>query len=296
MQQNLSVANRRGTGRSRSIGSVLLVVTASAWAGHAFAIPVQERALGRSKVGTEGEVTGSLHGVVFDSIRSLPLMGAEVLLWNTTHRAVTDAEGRFSLTAIEKGGYHVTFFHPELARLGVSPVPLWVEVGTDSVHVELFTPSALTIEMAACALEGQAVGTGALVGRVSDLETGIGLPDARVTIAWEDAGTLVSRSLSTDGEGRYAACDIPAGRNLLLSGSFFDRTAFVRRASVDVGVELPGDVANDEEYRCDQQGDKEGLEKGAHDEPVKGSHQPTISASARTALEPLARILPRKES
>ena len=65
--------------------------------------------------------TGAVRGVVFDSIAQGPLAGAAVFLWNTSHRATSDSNGRFVLSDVPAGDYTLLFFHRNFGSWGSPP-------------------------------------------------------------------------------------------------------------------------------------------------------------------------------
>ena len=190
-----------------------------------------------------GKSIGSVYGTVFDSLRSEPLADALVVIWNTEHRTRTDGFGRYWLAGVEPGTYQVTFFHRRLAEMGISSVPHRATVADDSVRVDLGIPSALTVALAMCAAQERRAGTGVVVGRVSDASTGVALPDARVELSWDADGSPESLTLHTDGDGRYTACEVPAGRKVWAGATFLDRVARIRWVEVAELAGVQADIA-----------------------------------------------------
>ena len=104
---------------------------------------------------------GVIHGTVYDSIAGAPLAGAAVFLWNTSHRAVSDSEGRFRIAGVPPGTYSIVFYHERLGSLGISPGPTSVTLAeSDTLDVALATPSMLTVASAQCLAEEPVPGTG----------------------------------------------------------------------------------------------------------------------------------------
>lgn len=172
---------------------------------------------------------GSVEGVVFDSTASVPLQGADVYLWGTIHRDVTDAEGGFGLEGIRPGRYTLVFYHPRLGELGVSPGGYEVLVRPgETVRTRMAVPSQYTLLAARCALDVTdlpGAAGGPLVGRVTDAATGVAYPMARVELSWTRRGGVPSgsRELSTDAGGWYAACDAPPGVTIAVVAAFLGR-------------------------------------------------------------------------
>jgi hypothetical protein len=66
-----------------------------------------------------------------------------------------------------------------------------------------------------------AAGRSAVVGQVTDTETGLPLQETTVTIEWQEQGARRTRlERETDLEGRYAACDVPAGERVQVRAAF----------------------------------------------------------------------------
>ncbi|MDP2955416.1 MAG: carboxypeptidase-like regulatory domain-containing protein [Longimicrobiales bacterium] len=82
-----------------------------------------------------------LGGVVFDSVRGVPLAGARVFLAGTGREARSDGGGRFRIPDLPPGIFTVDVAHPDLDSLGLEVVPreMTVEEGGMS-WVELAVP------------------------------------------------------------------------------------------------------------------------------------------------------------
>ncbi len=78
----------------------------------------------------------ALEGMVVDSARRAPLAGARVFVSGTEYTAVTDAGGRFRIDGMPEGSYTVSFAHPRLDSLGVSPPAQAVSV-SDGVDAQV---------------------------------------------------------------------------------------------------------------------------------------------------------------
>ena len=180
--------------------------------------------------------TGSVTGTVHDSIQGGPLPQAMVYLHGTSHRGVSDAEGRFRIDSVPAGDYSLLFFHERLGQMGVSPGPKIINVRPDSEEtVALATPSAATVIKSQCLLEETPRHSGAIAGRVVDGSSGLPLGGAQVTLSWqqgEDPSALNTLSLQTGPAGWYRTCSVPADVPVLLSGSFFGRQGARREVTV----------------------------------------------------------------
>jgi hypothetical protein len=120
--------------------------------------------------GGVGSVGGAvLSGSVFDSTRSRPLEGAEVYLSGTSHLTRTDSDGRFRMTGLPAGIFHVGFVHPRLDTLQVFPPSPVVELipGTES-RASLAVPSFASISAVGCPENTGQRESGRVAGRILD--------------------------------------------------------------------------------------------------------------------------------
>lgn len=182
---------------------------------------------------------GSVTGTVYDSIEGGPLQDAAVFLWDTPHRAETDAEGRFVIEGVPPGSYSILFFHTRLGELGVSPGPRALSIAAGATEeVELATPSLETFVGSQCLMEGRPEGTGALSGRVTDAESGLALGGAFVELSWNEDGEPAPRTLEMNAgpDGRYRSCAVPADVPVLVSASYYGR----RNERLEVSVDTSG--------------------------------------------------------
>lgn len=190
-----------------------------------------------SQTSTAQTSPGRLVGTVFDSTRSEPLADARVVLWETSHQAITDEEGRFTMEGVPAGTYSVVFFHERLARLGVSSGARSVDVRPNrTVTLDLGTPSMVTIQKIQCVLErgGRGGAGGTATGRVRDTRTGVALPRAQVILTWrsEETGQLEKTRATADQEGWYRHCRVPRGQVVGARARFLDRSGTHREFSL----------------------------------------------------------------
>ncbi len=183
--------------------------------------------------------TGSVSGIVFDSLERRPLVGAGVQLVGGdanpgfTRTAVSDSLGRFMLADVPAGRYMLGFFHDMLDSLGLEP-PLQEVFMQRPVplRVELSIPSPLRLRAAICGTEpaAQAVApdsTAFIVGFVRDASDREPASGAAVTAEWLElsftaAGMLrrVPRLVATTGaNGWYAICNVPRDGTLAMLAS-----------------------------------------------------------------------------
>lgn len=159
---------------------------------------------------------GALRGLVWDSLRAVPLPGATVYLSGTGFSSKTDSSGSFSLTGLPEGFYRATFSHPRLDSIGVFPPGAEVQIREGrETEVSMATPSRIRTVEALCREVGFDEETSALVGTVRNSETGEVVPGAKVVLQWYDWRVDGGRELRanvrtlevrTDQLGRYRAC------------------------------------------------------------------------------------------
>lgn len=196
--------------------------------------------------------TGTLEGVVVDSLGLEAVQGATVELMGTGETTETDSTGTYFFSELPPGSYRVTFTHPKLDDFGYRPEPSTVDVARGEVtSARLRMPSRKALLAALCEAElGQERprGTGVLVGRILEEGTGLPLAGAVVRIGWADhdfsatsdneptgersaAGVeygwnwrLSTDSLGLDAvaneEGHYRACVVPELTHLTLTPSW----------------------------------------------------------------------------
>jgi len=151
--------------------------------------------------------TGSLRGVVLDSIRGGPLGGAEVQVAGQAWRTRADADGQWSLDDVPPGSYRIRFRHPVLDSLQLDPGWRPVQVAADSVsRTALVLPPLERLLALGCPdPEG-----GLLVGFVRD---GFGRPLEGVEVRVVDS-TGVARAdpapARSRPDGSYQLCGLPS--------------------------------------------------------------------------------------
>jgi hypothetical protein len=181
-----------------------------------------------------------VQGVVYDSIRSVPLQGASVFVLGTGHETRTDAGGRFSLQTAP-GDYSLAFHHPRVDSLGFQPPPVPVHMRAGVVReVRLSLPGPATLLRFEC---GARPGEGVVAGTVSD-HAGAPAPNARVELTWRSGDEGVRRIEARSGaDGRYVFCRAPVGPDL------FARAYLPDRASSPEPAALVDDAAHDVDLR-----------------------------------------------
>lgn len=169
---------------------------------------------GRSRVSR-----ASISGVVFDSLRGMPVAGARVFLSGTSLAAVTGADGSYAIDSIPPGKYLLSVLAPRLDSLLLEPPARDVVLSAAAAEqIELALPTARTLAAQLCG-EPMADTAAIVLGFVRD--TGDTKANgARVRAEWptitrqETTGRRTEPALvesTVSNRGRYALCGIPAG-------------------------------------------------------------------------------------
>ena len=152
-------------------------------------------------------VPATVSGLVFDSVSGGVLPGAEVRIAGRAARSNSDLSGRFELHDVHPGMHRLTFSHPRLDSLGVTPG--WTTIVAESgeeLEVDLAVPRWETLLALSCGEQG----AGALVGVVRSRE---GLTIGGATVEVLDALGPDSLPITdiSDQYGAYVLCDAPEG-------------------------------------------------------------------------------------
>jgi hypothetical protein len=157
----------------------------------------------------------SLTGVVDDSLRGGPLVGALVTVAGTSRRATTDAHGGFRIDSIPPGQHSIVVTHPLLDTLAltVRSAP-FTTAGGERLQVGVHTPSFDDVRENACPRGGLAAGPSILVGRVLQADSDEPAAGAAVSMVFRDLYTSNSpervRSGRADATGQFAICGLPS--------------------------------------------------------------------------------------
>ena len=202
---------------------------------------------GRTVVRAE---TGTIEGIVLDSLGAEPLRGARVGVVGSPQSVFTNAEGRFAIPGLTEGTYQLHFSHARLEMMGYVPEPVVQEVVKGGVAaVRFMMPSITDIAFEACRDQVVDEGTSLLLGWVRDAATSRPMPGAAVQVRWEKVRmvnvglenaritgeTMSGFQVNADEEGRYRICGVPANE-LLTINTIMD------------GVELAGDTTSIDEF------------------------------------------------
>lgn len=169
----------------------------------------------------QGEGTAKLTGVVFDSTSMQALDGARVAVIGTSAMGETDARGRFELGDVPAGSYWVSFYHPRLRTLGVSPPSRQVAFAAgEVVDLALSIPSEETLLLGWCMAEQPGREYGVIAGVVTDSLTGVQMPRAVVSVTPARSSSARPVEARTDETGYFRMCAVPTGVPLQLQAHF----------------------------------------------------------------------------
>ena len=222
--------------------------------------------------------SGTVHGVVFDSTRLQPLVGARVSVGGAGHSAVTDSAGRYAVRDVPAGSYTLAFASPRLDSLRFVPaeVPVSLREG-EATELNLSVPPLAAVWASACADSGQAAGKGVLVGRVHGA-AGDPQPGARVAVSWAHPGAPAgSAALVTDAQGVYRLCSAPAGPALTVRVNAPQATLTVANLRVSAGhalrqdVGLPAAADGERAGSAAAQATLSGVVRGGSGQPLAGA-------------------------
>lgn len=181
--------------------------------------------LGAPALVAQTPATASVEGTVTDSVHARPAAGAMVFLTRTSpepsefRSAVTDDKGHFRFDTLTAGTYSLAYATAYLDSLSITMPPREV-VLTDGekARVDLTTPSGATLRAAACPGLSLPRGQGAVIGQVTDADSGRPLGTAHVVVSWIDLSvdstfhpltTERGGEVAVDSLGRYRLCGVP---------------------------------------------------------------------------------------
>jgi hypothetical protein len=198
---------------------------------------------------------GRLEGTVTEALASRPASAAQVLLLkldtdgSSTLSASADARGRYHLDSLPEGRYIVQLSHPTLDSLELTMPPGTLRIaGGQTARSDFELPSGARLRELVCPGVHLDADKAIVAGHVVDAETDRPLAGAKVVVLWNEI--LVERkpirirtekrvaSVTTDREGEYRMCGIPAGRSLSMQLQYDGRAGATIRLAVsrDEGV------------------------------------------------------------
>jgi hypothetical protein len=206
--------------------------------------------------------TGAIEGSITDSVKVAPLAGALVSATRTvgghdsTFVATSDAQGHFRFDSLAVGEYALRFASPMLDSLQYGGPTTQARVTAGGVtRAALAVPSGTTIRGMACPGVDFVAGSGALLGLLTDAESGKPLEGASVAVAWSDlridpakralAEDRRTARVRVDASGQYRLCGLPTDDSLLVQVQLSGRAGAVLHMTIPDG---PGVLVRDIEY------------------------------------------------
>ena len=160
-------------------------------------------------------------GVVVDSVRGRPLVGATIVVSGTDVQGVSDSTGRFVIDSIPAGEHTMAVLHPFLDEMGLSLTTNRIAFAPGAtMAVLLATPSAQSWIGRRCSDAQRQEGAGAVIGHVLQLTGDDPVGGAlvhytgTVIIVGKDVGlrhVSITRDASATPEGDFIVCGVPPG-------------------------------------------------------------------------------------
>ena len=165
----------------------------------------------------------TLAGAIFDSTRSMPLIGADVRLAGTDYSAPSGPGGAFELTGLPEGTYAVEFRHRDFSGWGLLPGPYLVTLRRgETTRIDLAVPPSRRLFQQLCPdVKGDTLG--AVAGVLRDSATAQPVRDAVIQFNWLAYNSVRQENISarrlgvevgTDSTGYFRACGLPVSQGI----------------------------------------------------------------------------------
>ncbi len=172
----------------------------------------------------EAQATANVRGVVYDSLRRMPIPGAAVTMLGDSRTITTDDKGMFAFDGVAVGQHTFVAQHDSLNAVGLSGLSSKALVSATGANIVLAVPSFATFWKITCGDRAVPADSGLIYGtvRTIDDKTPSGVS---VDLAWTDLKigpglTIIQKrwknSALTDDRGGYAMCGVPLETNLRL--------------------------------------------------------------------------------
>lgn len=164
----------------------------------------------------------TIQGIVYDSVATRPLAGANVQLAvrddaRAPRIVLSDSAGRYRFSGVPAGRYVVGFYHDALTALGLDAVTHPIELAGDTVAtVDLAIPSSAMVRALRCG-KSDDYAQGMLVGFVRDAESHAPITGTKAVVHWQafaldSANYRVVKEQTTatiTADGMLLACHLP---------------------------------------------------------------------------------------
>lgn len=171
--------------------------------------------------GSRRPTLATVHGIVMDSTRRVPVAGARVFLSGTSFAGVTGPDGSYTIDNIAPGKYSMSVLAPRLDSLLLDP-PVHehtLNAGQEA-QVNFAVPSVRALAQQLCPGVPATDSSAVLIGVVRDT-SGSSANGASVRAEWNEftrsgSERLARRSMSIEtnarAAGRFAICGLPTDR------------------------------------------------------------------------------------
>lgn len=194
----------------------------------------------QSAVAPAQTATGTIRGVVFDSLLMKPLAKVDVTILTTGITVTTDDKGRFVFERVPVGSQQVALSSMELDSLGLGTLGMVVTViGGQVATTTVSTPSIRTLWLFRCSGASFPGADSSIVwGTIRDAATNAPISGATTVTSWIDVRRALAtrfreaetkKEVLSDNSGVYFACGLPATAEL--------STAAVAAKAASSGVE-----------------------------------------------------------
>lgn len=170
--------------------------------------------------------TGTVTGVVTDSLNRRRLADAQVSLSGINRVFVTNAGGRFTADSIPPGHYEVSFRHPVLDSLGVRGAAVAIDLAPGgTARVLLGVPSGRTF-MRLCPADPAVQSLAAVFGVVRNAVTSEPIGGVALEVKWGNVVVdpvlgprrqMHVEKATTDSTGFYTMCGLPPNATVTAS-------------------------------------------------------------------------------
>jgi len=173
--------------------------------------------------------TGLIVGYIFDSTVTRPLAEANIqvvtrtdLTHGKSFSVNSDSSGFFRIADVPVGDYVITYFHPRLDELGLTPPLKSMTVSPGRNDIELGVPTTQHVIALHCGARAALDSSGLLIGTVVQSDDPNPVEGASVTAQWFEL-SFSARGMvrstptvraTTDGNGRFTMCGLPGDATL----------------------------------------------------------------------------------
>jgi hypothetical protein len=169
---------------------------------------------------TAQDGTVQVRGIVYDSVRSIPLAGALISIAGDGRTVHADGRGRFTFDGVPPGVHTFSAQHAALDSLGFTGITARTTIIDGRDDVRIASPSFSTLWRSVCGTTRIPNDSGFVYGTVRDAITQSATPNAIVDVTWLDlhvdrshriTHALYHAQTRSDSVGVYYVCGVPRG-------------------------------------------------------------------------------------